>query len=157
MKRLIRLYFHSHSRQAQFLRFATVGIKISLMDAGILYSLHHFLDVNLYLSRVFSLGSSIMAGYLLNRYFTFGGNERGCFYRQMAGHFGVHLTGGVLNYGVFSAIVAVGHSFLHPGVLMTAWPLVALWIGGLVGLSFNFILSKRLVFRHLVGNAETIP
>ena len=42
---------------------------------------------------------SIKAGYLLNRYFTFGGNERGCFYRQMAGHFGVHLTGGMINYG----------------------------------------------------------
>ena len=157
MKRLIRLYFNSHSRQAQFLRFATVGIKISLLDAGILYSLHHFLHFNLYFSRVFSLGTSIMAGYLLNRYFTFGGNERGCFYRQMAGHVGVHITGGLLNYGIFSLVVAIGHTFLERGLLMTAWPLIALWIGGLVGLTFNFILSKKLVFRHKVDDAESIP
>ncbi len=156
MKRLILLYFNSHSKQAQFLRFATVGIKISLLDAGILYTLHHFFYVNLYVSRIFSLGTSIMVGYLLNRYFTFGGKERGCFYRQMAGHFGVHMTGGVLNYGVFSAIVVLGHAFLERGLLLTAWPLIALWIGGVIGLTFNFILSKKLVFRHQIDKAETI-
>jgi putative flippase GtrA len=157
MKRLFLHYLNSHSKLAQFLRFATVGIKISLIDAGILYALPYFFGMNLYLARVFSLGSSIMAGYVLNRYFTFGGNERGCFYRQMAGHFGVHLTGGVLNYGVFSAVVAIGHTFLERGLLMTIWPLIAIVIGGLVGLSFNFTLSKKLVFRHQTDNAKNIP
>ena len=86
MKRLIRQYFTSHSRLAQFLRFATVGVKISLIDAGLLYLLSYTVGLNLYVSRVISLGAAIAAGYLLNRYFTFGGSERGCFYRQMAGH-----------------------------------------------------------------------
>jgi putative flippase GtrA len=154
MKRLIRHYFKSHSRMAQFMRFATVGVKVSLIDAGLLYLLSYVFGLNLYLSRVISLGASIAAGYLLNRYFTFGGNERGCFYRQMAGHFGVHISGGLINYGVFSLIVAIGHKLLLQGLTLTLLPLFALWVGGMIGLLFNFVCSKRFVFQTQVRDAE---
>jgi putative flippase GtrA len=157
MKRYIRHYLKSHSHLAQFLRFATVGVKISLIDAGLLYLLHHFVDVNLYVARIISLGTAIMAGYLLNRYFTFGGNERGCFYRQMAGHFGVHLTGGVINYGIFTAIVFLGHLTIERAILLTLLPLVGLISGGVIGLTFNFIFSKKLVFRSRRPIADVAP
>lgn len=154
MKQLIRNYFKSHSRLAQFMRFATVGVKISLIDAGLLYLLPFALGINLYIARIISLGTAIMAGYLLNRYFTFGGNQRGCFYRQMAGHFGVHLTGGVINYGVFSLVVLLGHKLASEGLLLTLLPLIGLWIGGVVGLLFNFILSRRFVFPTRIRDAK---
>ena len=57
MKRLIRHYFKSDSRLAQFMRFATVGVKVSLIDAGLLYLLHFTFGINLYLSRFVSLGA----------------------------------------------------------------------------------------------------
>ena len=127
MKRLLRHYFRSHSQTAQFLRFATVGIKISAIDAGLVYLLPWLFSINLYMARILSLGTAIMVGYLLHRYFTFGGIHRGCFYRQMAGHFGVHLTGGLINYGIFSLIIVVGHNLLEPGILLPFPPLLALW------------------------------
>ena len=154
MKRYIRHYLHSPSQFAQMLRFATVGVKISIIDAGLVYLLPWMFGLNLYIARVISLGTAIMAGYLLNRYFTFGGDERGCFYRQMAGHFGVHLTGGLINYGVFSVIITLGHLWITDRLYMTFLPLIALWIGGMVGLSFNFLLSKRLVFRTRKEESE---
>ncbi len=148
MKRLFLHYLQSHSRLAQFLRFATVGVKISLIDAGLLYTLTHTPHFNWYTARVISLGTAIMAGYLLNRYFTFGGNQRGCFYRQMAGHFGVHMTGGLINYGIFTTVVYIGHETINNRVFEKTIPLVALIIGGVVGMMFNFFWSKKLVFRH---------
>ncbi len=154
MRRLFSKYLHSHSQQAQFLRFATVGVKVSIIDAGGVYLLHWIFGTNLYMARVISLGTAIMAGYLLNRYFTFGGNQRGCFYRQMAGHFGVHLTGGLINYGVFSLLVTIGHHYLKNPVALTLLPLAGIWIGGMVGLSFNFVFSKRLVFHSRPRNAD---
>lgn len=154
MKRLINKYLHSHSHQAQFLRFATVGVKVSLIDAGGVYLLHYLFSTNIYLARVISLGTAIMVGYLLNRYFTFGGNQRGCFYRQMAGHFGVHLTGGLINYGIFSLLVAIGHTYLAKGIALTLLPLFAIWAGGMVGMSFNFVFSKTLVFHSRPRNAD---
>lgn len=147
MRNLFDRYLHSNSKQAQFLRFATVGVKISLIDAGLVYLLPFAFGLNLYLSRLISLGTAILAGYLLNRYFTFGGHERGCFYRQMAGHFGVHLTGGFINYAIFSAIVTGGHKLLHDQLHLTVLPLIALGIGGFVGMFFNFIFSSTLVFK----------
>ena len=155
MRQLLHTYLNSHSQQAQFLRFATVGVKISLIDAGLVYALPYLLGMNLYLSRVISLGTAIMAGYLLNRYFTFGGDERGCFYRQMAGHFGVHLTGGMINYGVFSGVVALGYLLSTNRIWLAVLPLLGLWVGGMVGLSFNFIFSRKLVFRQGMGDTGT--
>lgn len=152
MKRLFRHYLHSHSHFAQFLRFATVGVKVSAIDAGGVYLLPWLFGVNLYYARVISLTSAILVGYLLNRYFTFGGFQRGCFYRQMAGHMGVHLTGGLINYGVFSVLITLGHLYLTNKLLLSLLPLISIAIGGAVGLSFNFIFSKKLVFHTRAGD-----
>lgn len=154
MKRLVRHYLHSNRGFAQFLRFATVGVKVSAIDAGLVYLLHWPFGINLYLARVVSLGTAILVGYLLNRYFTFGGSQRGCFYRQMAGHFGVHLSGGMINYGVFSAVVTIGHATITDKLLYSLLPLAGIWIGGMVGLLFNFVLSRKLVFHSRTRNAD---
>jgi len=154
MKRLIRHYLHSHSQLALFLRFATVGIKISLVDAGGVYLLHWVFGLDLYTARILSLGSAILLGYLLNRYFTFGGVQQGCFYRQMAGHFGVHLMGGLVNYGVYSLVVTVGHETVDHKLLYSALPLIGLWLGGFFGMGFNFVFSKKLVYHTETQNAN---
>ena len=148
MKRYFRHYLHSHSRLPQFLRFATVGVKVSLIDAGGTYLLHWLLGMNLYGARIISLATAIMVGYLLNRYFTFGRDQRGSFNRQMAGHFGVHATGGLLNYAVFSGVIALGHAHLAQPQALLLLPLVAIWIGGMIGLAFNFVVSSKLVFNN---------
>ncbi|MFP4155179.1 MAG: GtrA family protein [Halothiobacillaceae bacterium] len=148
MRALLNGYLTSNSVPAQFMRFGTVGVKVSLIDIGGLYLLHVMLGANLYVARVLSLGSAILVGYLLNRYFTFDHEQRGCFYRQMAGHFGVHVTGGLINYGVFSVVLlSVGH--LLPELSGAFWmPLVAVVAGGVVGMTFNFAASRRFVFRR---------
>jgi len=152
MKWYLSRYLHSHSRLAQFLRFATVGVKVSLIDAGGTYLLPWLFGMNLYVARIISLTTAIMVGYLLNRYFTFGRGQRGSFHRQMAGHFGVHTTGGLLNYAVFSGVIALGHSHLIQPQSLLLLPLVAIWIGGIVGLAFNFSVSSRLVFSNRAEN-----
>lgn len=154
MRTLLRHYLHSHSQLAQFLRFATVGVKVSAIDAGLVYFLPWCFGTNLYLARVISLGTAIFVGYLLNRAFTFGRSRRGCFYRQLVGHFGVHLTGGLINYGIFSAAITIGHACLkHPHALFLL-PLAAIWVGGLIGMGFNFVFSRRFVFNPQASNAS---
>lgn len=147
MKRHFNSYLYSQTQAAQFLRFATVGVKVSIVDAAGVYLLPHFFGLNLYFARILSLGSAIFLGYLLNRYFTFGGNQRGCFYRQMAGHMGVHFLGGCINYGVFSATVSIGNLTLTNKIALHLLPLIAVWFGGLIGMTFNYFCSSRLVFK----------
>ena len=148
MKRRIKKYFTSHSRTAQFLRFATVGAKVSAIDAGGVYLLPFLFGMNLYVARLISLTSAILIGYLLNRYFTFGNHHRGPFFRQMAGHVGVFIMGGLINYGVFTMLVKLGHQTIESKLYLSLLPLFALWVGGVVGMSFNFVFSKLFVFRH---------
>ncbi len=152
MKRHFKRYLHSPSQTAQFLRFATVGAKISVIDVGGTYLLPWLLGMNVYGARIISLTSAIMAGYLLNRYFTFGHRQRGGFYRQMAGHFGVHLTGGAINYAVFSALMLLVDRFRDNAHEMIFLPLVAIVVGGIVGMLFNYIASRHLVFNHRTDN-----
>jgi putative flippase GtrA len=147
MKRHIRSYFTSHSHKAQFMRFATVGMKVSLIDAGGVYLLPWLFGMNLYVARIISLSVAIVVGYLLNRYFTFGKIHRGHFFRQFIGHFSVFLLGGLINYGVFSAIITVGHRNLTTQIALNLLPLFALWMGGIAGLIFNFVFCKTFVFR----------
>ena len=152
MKWYLCRYLHSQSRLAQFLRFATVGLKMSLIDVGGTYLLPWLFGMKLHVARIISLTTAIMVGYLLNRYFTFGRDQRGSFHRQMAGHFGVHAAGGLLNYGVFNGVIALGYNHLIQPQALLLLPLVAIWIGGLVGLAFNFTVSSRLVFSNRAEN-----
>lgn len=154
MQRHFEHFLYAHTDFAQFVRFATVGVKVSLIDIGGVYLLPWLWGMDLYLARLISLSSAILAGYLLNRYFTFGRHQRGGFYRQMAGHFGVHLTGGAINYGVFSGVVAIGTVYLGGHTLSWLLPLAAVWLGGMVGMLFNFTVSRRWVFANRPGDSE---
>lgn len=154
MQRYFEHFLYAHTDIAQFLRFATVGVKVSLIDIGGVYLLPWLWGMDVYLARLISLSSAILAGYLLNRYFTFGHHQRGGFYRQMAGHFGVHLTGGAINYAVFSGVVAVGTVYLGGHALGWWLPLVAVWVGGMIGMLFNFTVSRRWVFATRPGDSE---
>lgn len=147
MKHHFRKFCRSHSDTAQFLRFAAVGVKISLIDAGGVYLLPWLFGMHLYPARAISLSAALLVGYLLNRYFTFKAVRRGGFFRQMAGHFSVHLLGGLLNFAVFAAAIEVGHNLIDHPLERTLLPLGALWAGGIVGLVFNFFFSRKFVFR----------
>mgnify|MGYP006076922019 CR=1 FL=1 len=145
---MIRRYFSKYlnftSRVAQFLRFATVGAKISLIDIGGLYFLTWFWGLDFYTARGISLSLALLTGYLLNRYFTFGGHRRGHFFKQLFRHCGVHLLGSALNFGVYSYVITHGGHFSDKALPLL--PLLGIIIGGVVGMSFNFFFSIKLVF-----------
>ena len=146
MLRLLARFHRSRSERALFARFALVGVSISLVDAGLLYLLLA-LGFDPYVGRVFSLGSSVSAGYLLNRYFTFHHIETGrALWNSLLRHYSVNSVGSALNIGVYSAVLLIGQQMGGEVAAAATLPLLAVWIGGLVGMSFNFVFSKRVVF-----------
>lgn len=144
IRRNFSKYLKSTSRFAQFLRFATVGVKISMIDIGGLYFLTWFWGLDFYTARGISLSLALVAGYILNRYFTFGGQRRGHFFNQLTRHCGVHLIGGALNFSVYSYVIT------HAGEIsdraLPLLPLLGTVLGGVMGMSFNFFFSSTLVF-----------
>ncbi|MCG8525284.1 MAG: GtrA family protein [Opitutales bacterium] len=146
MRLLFAKFCHSTCQRVQFLRFASVGMTIALFDIVGVYLLPHLFGMELYVARVISLSTSMFIGYLLNRYFTFKKDCRGNFFRQLGAHYGVHLSGGVINYGIFALLIEIGQRTIESTVFLNCLPLTALWIGGLSGMLFNFLMSKKFVF-----------
>lgn len=137
----------SPSPRAAFFRFACVGFAMAMVDIGVLYLLKDQPGLNVYVARLFSYASALTVGYVLNRNFTFHhiDNERHIL-DELLRFFAVHSTGGLLNIGVFSVVVFLGERADLTPFWLGLLPLAGVCLGGVVGMCFNFVFSRALVF-----------
>ena len=147
MIKLLKRFTNSSSSLATFFRFAGVGLSISLIDITLLYLLKEIDFLNIFFCRSISLSTSILFGYFLNRYFTFHYIEIGrALWHSIIRHFSVHALGGMINMLIF----LVSLSFLKKIFLETQFVeltfLIAIILGGITGLTFNFFFSRKMVF-----------
>jgi putative flippase GtrA len=147
MIKLLKRFTNSSSSLATFFRFAGVGLSISLIDIALLYLLKEIDFLNIFFCRSISLSTSILFGYFLNRYFTFHYIEIGrALWHSIIRHFSVHALGGMINMLIF----LISLSFLKKIFLETQFVeltfLIAIILGGITGLTFNFFFSRKLVF-----------
>ncbi|MFO8152338.1 GtrA family protein [Thioalkalivibrio sp.] len=133
--------------EASFFRFLGIGASVAMIDMGLLLLLHSLAGMHLYAARVFSFTAAIGASYLLNRRYNFRHCPR-CRHtvHDVARFYGAHALGNAINYAVFVGLLEgfreIGlQPAGHAGLL-----LLAIWLGGVVGVSANFMLSRQLVF-----------
>lgn len=144
---LIQRVVRSTSSRATFLRFACVGGTIAVIDAGLLYLLKDLPGFNVYTARLVSYFAAMCTGYVLNRYFTFHHLARSrALWQELLRFFSVHAAGGVLNFAVYALIVTLAEWYGAAGTVALLAPLFGVWAGGVVGMCFNFLLSRKLVF-----------
>lgn len=145
--KLIRYSVRSPSTHAAFIRFACVGVAMAMIDAGVLYLLKDRPGLNVYTARIVSYASALTLGYFLNRNFTFHHveNERHLL-NELFRFFSVHAVGGLLNIGVYSLVVFLGQGAGLTRFWDAIMPLLGVWIGGVVGMCFNFFVSRKVVF-----------
>jgi putative flippase GtrA len=125
------------------LRFAVIGALGMPVDAGVLWLMTHRVGLDPYSGRVVSWLSAATFTWIGNRYFTFGARRAkglipalGEWLRFLA----ANAVGGLVNVGLYSTLVR----FAPPPANNLY---VALVLGVLAGLIFNFTLSKTLVFK----------
>jgi putative flippase GtrA len=128
-----------HALARQFISFAIVGTVGFVVDVGIL-SLCLQARLGYYLGRLVSFLTVATLTWYGNRIYTFrhaardqpGGRQWMRFVAAMS-------TGGAVNYGVYSALIAGAELFrAHPALAVAA--------GSIAGLAVNFSASRRLVF-----------
>lgn len=126
--------------RSRFLRFALVGAAGALVDIGALYLARDAFGLDLYTGRVFSFLCAVSFTFFANRIFTFGDAKRAHLARQWLVFATSQLGGLAVNYALYA-------------LLVTYWPLahdepaIAVVIGSLAGLVFNYAAARRLVFR----------
>ncbi|HVH78392.1 MAG TPA: GtrA family protein [Stellaceae bacterium] len=123
----------------QFVRFGCVGTITFLIDAAVLTAVLAAAPGHFYLGRVLSYLVAASAGWWLNRRFTFGSEDSR--WRQWLRYLAANLSGGLANYAVYAALIA-----LVP--FCRTQPALAVAAGAIAGLVFNFAASRRFVFNH---------
>ena len=126
---------------SEFILFSLVGVGGFCVDAGMLYVCSFVLNLDPYVGRLISYLSAATTTWHLNRRFTFPHATAATLpHRQWAKFVASNAIGGIINYGVYAAIIAnVSHT---PAALM-----LAVAAGSLSGLVFNFFVSKLYVFK----------
>ncbi|WP_424136507.1 GtrA family protein [Roseomonas chloroacetimidivorans] len=126
----------------QFLRFGVVGTAGFVVDTAVLYGLLA-IGGGLYSGRILSYVAAATATWALNRIWTFrtaqGPDGRAGLGRQWLIFLAVNLVGFALNYSTYVLMVA-------NLPLAAADPILGVAAGALVGMTGNFLLSRRYVF-----------
>jgi putative flippase GtrA len=122
----------------QFLRFGLIGSAGFLIDSSVLYAAIHFLGLGYYSGRVVSWLSAATFTWGMNRRFTF--KDKRPPLKQWLAFLAAQSVGGLVNYGVYAALVATVP-------LVKTYYILGVGAGSIVGLTFNFSSSKWLVFR----------
>ncbi len=125
------------------LRFAIIGGVGFVVDSTVLALDTNWLGLDPFKGRVLSIFCAMICTWLGNRYFTFSDRRaRGsvsAVFHEWSKFVAANIVGALVNYGVYATLLR----FASPPFNNKYIALVA---GVLVGLVFNFILSKKLVF-----------
>jgi putative flippase GtrA len=125
------------------LRFAVIGALGMPVDAGVLWLMTHRAGLDSYSGRIVSWICAATFTWAGNRYVTFRGSRArgpGGAAKEWLRFLAANAVGGLVNVGLYSTLVR----FAPPPANNLY---VALVLGVLAGLVFNFTLSKKLVFK----------
>jgi putative flippase GtrA len=128
--------------ESQFLRFCVVGTVGFVVDAGLLYALMRGAGADPYSGRVASFLVAASVTWALNRSFTFRSETAGArdrMHRQWRDYVALMAVGAAINYGVYVLC-------LLNSPVMRAIPTLAVAVGAVVALAFNYLASKNLIF-----------
>lgn len=123
----------------EFFRFAFIGALGFIVDALALVFAREIMGWGLYVGRIFSYLIAASFTWFCNRKYTFRSQDDfllGEWFRFL----NANALGGVVNYLVYAAAIRVAGEEGY-------FYIVAVGLGSLSGLLFNFTMSRKLVFR----------
>ena len=119
--------------------FGIIGVFGFIVDSAVLYLFVFGFGSGLYLSRVFSYLAAATVTWWLNRNFTFSRHKHANGSAEWMRFLFFNLGGGLVNYGVYSAMVTA-----YP--LVAEHPVLGVAAGSLAGMVINYALSSLFVF-----------
>lgn len=127
------------SDHQELLRFSLSGVAGFLVDAGVVWLLTHD-GTGPILAQCVAFAVAVTVTWWLNRRFTFARHASPHLLREWAHYVAANALGAVVNNGVYVLLVLTV-------TLMARIPVLAVAIGSLAGLAFNFTASRAWVFR----------
>ena len=123
----------------QFLMFGLVGLAGFVVDTGTVYALRH--SMGLYFAGIVAYFTAATATWICNRLWTFRHQSRSDSWHVQWGRFLTANFGGfVINRGIYALLVTFVAAAARE-------PVIAVFAGALAGMTLNFNLSRKMVFR----------
>lgn len=126
-------------KNSQFFLFSLVGALGFFVDAFFFMLLINKTLVGLYWGRVFSFIIAATFTWLLNRKYTFKPQSKKGI-RELLYYFSIMAIGGAINFLIYSLLLQ--NSFFFNS------PIFAVALGSASGLSVNFLLSSKVLYRN---------
>lgn len=123
----------------QFFIFGLIGTAGFVVDSSTLYLAMGLLGLDHYSGRVVSWFVAATFTWAMNRRFTFSDSRPP--FRQWLAFLASQAVGGLVNFGIYAAMV----TFIP---LVAEHPVLGVAAGAIAGLFFNFSASKYVVFRR---------
>lgn len=120
-----------------FISFSIVGTAGFFVDAGVLLMMIK-IGLGKYIGRAVSFACAVTATWYLNRRYTFKSRNPEKI-KELLKFVIYNGAGGIINYSSYSILIFKFEMFSKS-------PISAVAIGSLMGLSWNFIFSKKSVF-----------
>lgn len=124
----------------EFLLFALSGIAGFVVNAGIVYGLTNFFHWGPIFAQMLAFSCAVTVTWLMNRRITFAHKASPNWLRELMLFVTANSIGALVNNGVYVALVLTVSIFHDQPVLAVA-------VGSLAGLGFNFSASRAWVFR----------
>lgn len=124
----------------EILRFGVAGIAGLVVDMAVLYAAMA-VGLGPFAGRAISFLCAVWATFTLNRRFTFRPDASADIWAEWWRYLGAMLLGGVVNYGVYTAVM-----LLLPRTPVL--PFLAVAAGSIGGMGVNFVSAKFFVFRR---------
>lgn len=125
--------------RTEFLLFAMSGVAGFVVDASIVYGLTRFLYWGPILAQILAFAVAVTVTWLINRRITFACKASPDWLREWSRFVAANSIGALVNNGMYVALVLTMPVFHDQPVLAVA-------MGSLAGLGFNFAASRAWVF-----------
>lgn len=139
IKHLRRLYTFKFGIWSHLAQFLVVGLSGTLVNLGTLTALL-WLNLPVQVAVGVAIALSMISNFALNRRFTFSYARERSLWKQFIGFIGACSIGAIANY-----LTTIGVYKLLPGGLKI--PQLAALAGIAVGMIFNFLINRFIVFR----------
>ncbi len=142
LQHLRRLYKARYPVMSEFVHFGLVGGSGFVVDVALYYIFQFFFNINHIAARALSFWGASTWNWYWNRTITFSDYFKSMPLTQWISFVAVSLFGFLINWGSYVLLTGNIHFF-------EINKLVALMLGVIAGLGFNFMFSRIFIFRHL--------
>jgi len=127
--------------RVEIARFAVSGIAGFLTDAGTVFVGTILFGLSPIPAQIIAFAVAVTTTWVINRNWTFADHASERWLHEWSRYVAANSAGALVNNGVYALLVLGTATFSRDPVLAVA-------AGSLAGMAFNFVASKRLVFRR---------